>query len=145
MEDTEIAKDAIGSENRLLSSAEVNAGAGNYDAAVYSLEMAAEISLKAVMFAVEVLLPNTHAIGDLVGEAVKESRAVPRGFKERLGGMVGLLNSLLALRPVSGYVFETKLALEELGRRYEQYRDGVRSVVEECEEVVSRVVAGAGD
>ncbi len=140
MEDKEIGKDAIESSRRWLNSARINASAGSYDAALYSLEMSVEIALKALLLSLGIEVPRTHSIGDLVIESVRDNKRLPKELAQNVDKIVGLFNSLAALRPISGYIFETKSSLKDLKVKYDKYADEAEAVIEMC----GRAVKSAG-
>jgi len=136
MEDKEIGHDAIESAKRWLNSARINASAGSYDAALYSLEMSVEIALKALLLSLGIEVPKTHSIGDLVIESVRDNKRLPKELAQNVDKIVGLFNSLAALRPVSGYIFETKSSLKDLKVKYDKYADEAEAVIEMCGKAV---------
>ena len=140
MEDKGIAIEAIDSAKRWLSSAEINANAGNYDTALYSLEMSAEIAFKGLLFSLGVEVPKTHSIGDFVAEAIRGNGRLRKKFEGDVDKMISTFNALMDLRPVSGYIFETKSSLKELKKKYEEYRNDTEKIVKACGEVVNSVV-----
>ena len=107
----------------------------NHDNALFSLEMAVEVALKAVMYSLGVDIPKTHAIGDLLEAAVGQGR-VPKRFKAELGATIATFNALLALRSASGYSFATRATLEGLRRKYDSLVERAEAVVKLCEEAV---------
>lgn len=138
MEDKGVGPDAIESARRWLNSARINAAAGSYDAALYSLEMSVEIALKGLLFSLGRDVPKTHSIGDVVMDALRESKKLPKELAANPDKIVGLFNSLIALRPVSGYIFETKSSLRDLKGKYEKYVDEAEEIIEMCNKAVNR-------
>jgi HEPN domain-containing protein len=140
MENAGISAAAMASAERWLNSARINAKAGSYDTAIYSLEMSVEIALKALLLALGTDVPKSHAIGDLVLESVQGNRRLPKELVENAGSIVRLFNSLVSLRPVSGYAFETKSGLKELRARYERHVGEAENAVELCGKAVSSIL-----
>lgn len=136
MEDKGIAGDAVASAKRWLNSAGRNAGGGDYDTALYSLEMSVEIALKAVLFALGLEVPRMRSISDLATEALKGDSRLPKEFREETDSMVGTFNALINLRPTSGYMFETTSTLTELKKKYEAYKGNAERTVDLCENAV---------
>lgn len=138
MEHRKIALDATASAARWLDSAKLNAKSGNYDAALYSLEMSVEIALKAVLLSLEIDAPKVHTIGDAVTLALQDKR-VPKEFKEKTSTVLGTFNALLSLRSVGGYAFETKASLGDLKELYEKYKDDAARTVKLSEDSVRKI------
>ncbi len=139
MEDKKVAYEAIASAKRWLSSAKRVAGDGNYDAAVYSLEMAVEIAMKAVLISLGIESPKVHNIRGAMQQAVMESRRIPKDFKDRVPEMFSTFNALLDLRAVGGYIFETRTGLGELEKRYAELEPDSADTVKRCERAVAAV------
>ncbi|MCL6002335.1 MAG: HEPN domain-containing protein [Candidatus Thermoplasmatota archaeon] len=136
MEDKGIARDAIESAKRWLSSSIANAEAGNYDLAVYSLEMSTEISLKALLFFNGIEAPKTHSIGDLVTKTVKEDAKLSKILGTEIEEFVHTFNSLWTLRSISGYIFETRSTLDDMRVKYERFAKETTRIVEMCDRAV---------
>ena len=136
MEDKGIARDAIESAKRWLSSSIANAEAGNYDLAVYSLEMSTEIAMKALLFFTGVEAPKTHAIGDLVIKTVKEDTRLSKILGTEIDEFVHTFNSLSTLRSISGYIFETRSTMEDMKEKYEKLAKQTRRIVEMCDRAI---------
>ena len=129
MEYEEIAPYAMGTARRWLSSAKLNAKVGNYDSALYSLEMAVEISMKALLLSLGMEVPKVHDICDIVSDALKNDRRIQHQLKGRMSSSIDTFNELLGLRSVSGYVFETGTSLKELKEKYENYAGKAEEIV----------------
>lgn len=138
MEHRKIALDAVGSADRWLDSAKLNAKSGNYDAALYSLEMSVEIALKAVLLSLEIDVPRVHAINDAVTLALQDRRA-PKEFKDKVPTVLSTFNALLSLRSVGGYVFETRASLADLKTLYGKYKEEAEGVVKLCGDSVRKI------
>ena len=141
MEHEGIAEEAIGSAKRWLVSAELNAGKGNYDSALYSLEMSVEIAMKAVLLSIGIDVPKSHRIGDVFAASVREDKRLPDEFKSHIGECTDIFNALLGLRAAGGYMFEAKTTMGELKDEYERYRKGAEDVVGLCEGAVDVVAS----
>lgn len=138
MEDKSIARDAIENSRRWLSSANVNAKVGNYDLAVYSLEMSVEIALKALLFSIGIDVPKTHSVGDIVVKGVKEDGVLSRMIGGEIDGFVRTFNSLSTLRSMSGYIFETRSTLKDMKSKYEKFAAETERVVDLCGKAVNK-------
>ncbi len=136
MEDKGIAKEAIASAKRWLGSSRFNADAGNYDAALYSMEMAVEIAMKAVLYSIKTEVPKSHSIGDIFKDSVKNSGALPKELKENADKMVRTFNVLMDLRPTGAYIFETRSTLAELKKKYASYKDEAGKIIDLCDKAV---------
>ncbi len=136
MEDKSIAKDAIENAKRWLSSSSANAERGNYDLAVYSLEMSMEIALKALVFSAEADIPKTHSIGDRVMKIVREDVNLSRSIGGQIEEVVHTFNSLSTLRSISGYIYETRSTLEDMRKIYEKFARETARIVGLCEKAI---------
>lgn len=140
MEDKGIAEDAIESAGRWMKAAELNAGVGNYDSALYSLEMSAEIALKAVLLALRIDIPKTHNIADVFLQSVGEDKRASNAFGPNVGRMIETFRTLLELRSVSGYIYETRYNMGALKAKYESNIDDVVEIVDSCKKFVRQIV-----
>ena len=136
MEDKSIAKDAIENAKRWLSSSSANAERGNYDLAVYSLEMSIEIALKALVFSTGADVPKTHSIGDRVMKITREDVNLSRIIGGEIDEMIHTFNSLSTLRSISGYIYETRSTLDEMKKMYEKFVRETTRIVELCEKAI---------
>ncbi len=136
MEYKKIAVDAVESAKRWLVSADLNAEAGNFDSALYSLEMCVEISMKAVLMSINIDVPKAHRIGDIFSASISEDKHVPKEFKQKSADIINVFNALLELRTASGYMFETKTTMKELKIKYEHYKKDAGKIVELCAKTV---------
>lgn len=137
MEYKGIAKDAIEGAKRWLTSARINAKAGNYDVAIFSLEMSAEIALKGLLFGLGIDIPKTRSIGDLAIKSVNEDRLLSKKLTQEINRMVRTFNALTSLRSIGGYLFETRTSLQDLKRKYEEYVGETERIVKTCEESIA--------
>ncbi len=140
MEYKEIARDAIDSAKRWLVSADLNAGAGNFDSALYSLEMSVEISMKAVLLSINIDVPKEHRIGDIFDASINTDKRIPKEFRQHAADTVNIFNALLELRTASGYMFETKTTIKDLKVKYEYYKKDAKRIVEICAKTVHAIV-----
>ncbi len=136
MEDKQVAADAIESAKRWLRSAELNAKAGNYDSALYSLEMANEIAFKAVLITLGVDAPKTHNISDVFAKSVSADKKASKIFEGRMDAAIDTFRSLLELRSISGYIYETRYDVRALKGKYNSYAKPVEDIVGTCEKAV---------
>ena len=143
MENKEIAGEAILSARRWLESSQATAKDGNYDVAIYGLEMSVEIALKAVMLSIGVETPKIHAIGDAFAKVVKENGRVPLEFSSSLTETIGTFNKLLELRSVAGYMFESGDEFANFEKQYNALEGSACRVVAMCEKAV-RSISGKG-
>lgn len=136
MEDKSIATDAIENAKRWLSSSSANAERGNYDLAVYSLEMSIEIALKALVFSTGMDVPKTHSIGDRVTKIVMEDVNLARRLGGEIDEFVHTFNSLSTLKSISGYIYETRSTLDDMRRTYEKFAREVTRIVGLCDKAI---------
>ena len=143
MENEKIAGDALLSAKRWLETAHMAAGEGNYDSAVYSLEMSVEISLKAVLLSIGTEVPKIHAIGDIFAEAVRGNDKVHKELSSSVEEITRTFKELLKLRSAAGYMFEREDELENLGSEYRNLEGSSDKIVALCEKAV-RKLSGSG-
>jgi HEPN domain-containing protein len=143
MEHEGIADEAVRSAKRWLVSAELNAGKGNYDSALYSLEMSVEIAMKAVLLSIGIDVPKSHRIGDVFTASVRDEKRLPEEFKRHVEECVDIFNALLELRAAGGYMFESKTTMDELRTEYERYRKDAENVVGLCAVAVHAATSGS--
>ena len=139
MEHEGIAEEAIGSAKRWLVSAELNAGKGNYDSALYSLEMAVEISFKAVLLAMHMEVPKTHNVADVLAQAIGSDRAASAALAGKMDGMRDAFRSLLELRGISSYMYETRYDMKRLKGKYEAYLGPAEDAINACGSAVRQM------
>ncbi len=139
MEDKEAALEALKGAERWLGASQTEAGDGNYDIALYGLEMAVEIALKAVMLSLGADVPKIHDIRDAVAKAVKGDGRVPEEFVASLDEITIMFKRLLDLRQVSGYTFEAEGELRKLEAEYNGIAAPAKKAVSACEKAVHSV------
>jgi HEPN domain-containing protein len=133
MEDKKIAIDAIESAQRWLQAAKLNAKIGNYDSALYSLEMSTEIALKAVLLALGIDIPKTHNIADVFAKSVSSDKKALKAFKGEIDVTIDVFRSLLELRNISGYIYETRYNMNALKDKYDLYIKSSEEIIEICQ------------
>ena len=99
-----VAKDAMRIANNWLLSAELEANGNNFNIALYSLEMALEISVKAVLLEEEVNFPKKHDVIDQFKDLVNNKKKFSM-LKADLPEIIRIYSELLASRNTAGYGF----------------------------------------
>ena len=123
-----------------LRSADLNKKGQNYSKCVYDLQMALEIAVKAILFAVGVDSPKKHNLNDLLEIAVNERKNLfSDQFKRALPGMVASLRRLLYLRSVSAYGFEKSISPTDFESISNEMYQPTADYISLCSEEVERI------
>lgn len=122
-----------------LEMAELAMEAGKYAQTAYSLEMAVEIALKAVLIAVHVEVPKVHDIRKAAKMFLAGNRSLPKSFLEELDGFLATFETLLRLRPIVGYGFEAGAAKSDIKEQAERLLPKCAIVITECGKAVKHL------
>ena len=123
-----------------LKSADLNMKGQNYSKCVYDLQMALEIAVKAVLFAVEVDSPKKHNVNDLLEIAVNERKNLfSEQFKNALPGIVASLRRLLYLRSLSAYGFEKAISSTDFESISNEMYQPTADYISICSEEVKHI------
>ncbi len=116
----------------------VNAKGEIYNTALYSEEMAVEISLNAVMLSFGVQPPKVHNILESFEINILEHSTLPKEYKEQLKKIArSLLPDLLRMRRVSGYTFNFNIGENDIEQLAIRYLDASKNTVRICKEIVN--------
>ncbi len=107
-----------------------------YNSALYSLEMAVEIAIKAVLLKLKIDVPKEHNILRLI-ESFKEEKTLSQNFIKNTLMIEDTFKALLEFRNISGYRFQYGVSKELLKQRYIKYEEPALRVVELCKKEVS--------
>ncbi|MEM3228517.1 MAG: HEPN domain-containing protein [Candidatus Micrarchaeaceae archaeon] len=124
-----------------LETAEAAMRSRIYPTALYSMEMAVEIALKAVLMEFGVNVPKVHNITNLLREELDEKeRLLPKEFIENKEFIFSTYNDLLEIRPLVGYAFEINTASvsEEKSKKYMKSAEKVVSLCKIAVEHISK-------
>lgn len=124
---------AIGTARMWLGSAEASMNSKIYPTAIYGMEMAVEIALKAVLMAFNANVPKLHNVMSVLHIVFDENRnALPKTFIEKEALIFDTYNDLLEERPLVGYTFETNAKTASVDKARE-YMKRAKEVVDLCE------------
>lgn len=129
-------EDPIKTAKDWLQMAEMAVEANKYAQATYSMEMATEIALKAVLIAVRVEVPKVHDIRKAARMFLAGNKSLPRPFVEGLDGYLATFETLLRLRPIVGYGFETGTNKQYLKEQAEELLPKCSNILAECEKAI---------
>jgi len=104
-----------------LNTAEVTMNSRIYTTALYSMEMAVEIALKALLMELGINVPKLHNVTNVLKAIFEEKRsALPKEFRDKEALILDTYNDLLEIRPLVGYIFEMNASIdvEEKAKRY---------------------------
>ena len=122
-----------------LKMAELAMEVRKYAQAAYSLEMAVEIALKAVLISVHVEVPKVHDIRKAARMFLAGNRSLPKSFLEELDDFLATFETLLRLRPIVGYGFETGTAKSDIKEQAERLLPKCKIIIAECEKAAKHV------
>ncbi len=128
-------KAAIENAETWLGSANSNYRDGHYSAALYSLEMAVEIALKAVLLSINVSVPKIHDVSALVIKYSNENGKL-NGIKENEKFIRETFLDLLMYRNSAGYMFEYKKSEREFKELVTTYLPKAEKVIDICRKTV---------
>ncbi len=126
---------ALESSDTWLGSAKSNFRDTHYSVALYSLEMAAEIALKAVLLSVNVNVPKVHDVSSLVIKYSEENKKL-NVIKENEKFIRDVFLDLLTNRNSAGYMFEYRKSEEEFKKLVIEYLPKTERFIEICKKAV---------
>ena len=124
---------AIETSRNWYETARITTAAGIYSQAFYSLEMSAEIALKAVLISLHVEVPKVHDIRKIARMYLAGNKSVPQTFLGKLDEILEIFESLLRMRSMIGYGFEGILDKEDLRKQLDILLPQCSDLVEQCE------------
>ncbi len=130
---------AIETSRNWYETARMSSSAGIYPQALYSLEMSAEIALKAVLMSLHVEVPKVHDIRRVVRVYIAGNKSVPQKFLSRLDYFLEIFESLLRMRSMVGYGFEGVLNKQELRAQLDLLLAPCSELIDECERAIQYV------
>ncbi len=133
----ERAKAAMENAETWLGSANSNYRDNHYSTALYSLEMSAEIALKAVLLSIKVNPPKVHDISLLVLKYAEENGKLEK-IKENEKFIKETFMDLLLYRNSAGYMFEYLKSEKEFKEMVENYLPKVEKILIICKSVISK-------
>lgn len=119
-----------------LQTASLALDAKKYAQVAYSMEMAVEIALKAVLIAIHVEVPKVHDIRKTAKMFLTGNKAVPKSFLEGLDDILATFETLLRIMPIVGYGFESGATGNEIREQAEKLLPKCTRIVEECERAI---------
>ena len=102
-----VVKPPIETAKDWLQTAELTLDAKKYEQSLYALEMSVEIAFKAVLLSVRVEAPKAHDIRKIVHTYLVGNKKMPKQFLGDLDDYISTFGTLLRLRPLVGYGFES--------------------------------------
>ncbi len=118
-----------------LGSAKSNIRDGQYSAAIYSLEMEVEISLKAALLSQGINVPKVHDISKLLVEYSNERRGL-KLIKENQDFILDIYTDLLDYRNSAAYLFESEQPEIDFKDLASDYLPKAEKVLDICKKVV---------
>ena len=135
-----ISEKAMETAESWIKTAETMAKEGVYNTSLYSEEMAVEISLKAVLFALGIEPPKNHNIIEIVENNIVNSQKILKLNRDKIKEMVrSLLPELLGNRQTSGYTFNYNIDEESLEKIALKYLEPSKKAVLLCKDVLSEI------
>ncbi len=129
--DVEKVKAALDNSDTWLGSAKSNFRDGQYSAALYSLEMAAEIALKSVLLSINVNVPKVHDISSLVVKYAEENKKL-NIIRENEKFIKEVFLDLLTYRNSAGYMFEYRKSENEFKKLVTEYLPKTEKLIDIC-------------
>ena len=125
-------KGAIESAEAWLRTAEITRKNEDYDISAYSLEMSLEITLKAVLIALNVNYPKVHDMTIALRKQLKSNKKISVEDANRFNEYMFILSDLIRLRPIGGYFFDDtndKASEKELENLVSKYTPKVKEAL----------------
>lgn len=118
-----------------FGSANSNFRDGHYSVALYSLEMSAEIALKAVLLSVKVNAPKIHDVSVLAAKYADEDKRLA-AIKDNEKFIRDTFRDLLMYRNSAGYMFEYRKSEDDFKDIVSDYMPKTRRLLDICREVI---------
>ncbi len=120
-----------------LRTCDASRKAGIPASALYSLEMAVEMALKAVLCKLGIEVPKSHNVTNQIREVARHDARIPKEFRDKIDKIADTFSLLVEYRAPSGYSFEYNFTEKELKGKLDDLYDDSREIIELCREAVS--------
>lgn len=132
-----IALAALDDADRWFDVAIISGKAGTYNIGLYSLEMALEIAMKAVLINLDVNYPKVHDIMPTFLSAVSENKGrLPKEFIDKEDLIMKTFRELLKRRGPAGYTFSSDIKISDLQGDFKKYSRITRELIDLCVKAV---------
>jgi len=131
MSNVELARSAIKRAGRWLQSAKRALEDRRWDDVVYSSQMTAEFSAKAVLIALGVDYPKEHDVSTAFEELSKRAD-LPSDFKASIRDSAETIAELAELRGLAGYGFEAGIDAEYFKEYAPEALSGAKRLYDRC-------------
>jgi len=135
MSNIELARAGIERAGRWLQGASRALQDARWDDAVYSSQMAAERSAKAVLIALGIDFPKEHDVS-IVFEELAKRLDIPEWFRLKVPEIVKAVAELAEMRGLAGYGFEQGIGVEYFKDYAPETFKKAREVHEACSELL---------
>lgn len=130
---------AIDNAKVWLDTADVTMKGRIYTTALYSMEMAVEIALKALLMEFGINVPKLHNVTNTLKALFEEKRsALPKEFRDKETLILDTYTELLEIRPLVGYIFEMNASID-VEEKAKKYIKASKEVVDLCELAIKHV------
>ena len=128
-----IALDALDDANSWFDVAIMSGKTGKYNIGLYSLEMALEIVMKAVLINLDVNYPKVHDIMPTFLNAVSENKGkLPKEFIDKEDLIMKTFRELLKRRGPAGYTFSSDIKISDLEGDFKKYGKITKELIDLC-------------
>lgn len=130
---------AIDNARVWLDTAEITMKGKIYTTALYSMEMAVEIALKALLMEFGINVPKLHNVTNSLKAVFEERRsALPKEFRDKEAFVLDTYNDLLEIRTLVGYIFEMNASID-VEEKAKKYIKASKEVVDLCDLAIRHI------
>lgn len=124
-----VAKKALDNSLRWLTRSESSFQSGDYDIAIYELEMAGEVALKSLIMSKGFEIPKRHDVSTIIRSLVRNEKIVQDDRKDEFEGYLDSFEHVARVRGDAGYSYESSSDLEDFKLIYERHVEGSKKLV----------------
>ena len=124
-----VAKKALDNSLRWLTRSESSFQSGDYDIAIYELEMAGEVALKSLILSKGFEIPKKHDVSTIIRSLVRNEKIVQDDRKDEFERCLDSFEHVARVRGDEGYRYESSSDLEDFKQIYERHLEGSKKLV----------------
>ncbi len=132
-----LASKALRNSQRWLSSSSSSYISESYDIAVYELEMAGEVALKALLIHSGLEVPKRHDVSRILRSLAHDNDIVPLNKMNKFFEFLDTFDRVTKFRGDAGYSYESSQDLDTFKELYQLYNEKINQLVEFASDIIN--------
>lgn len=134
-----LAKRALQSSYRWLSSSDSSYKLEAYDIAVYELEMAGEVALKGLLLEKHYDVPKRHNVSRIIRTLIHDIQIASEDKASKLEDYLDQFDHVVRMRGDAGYSYENSMELEGFKEIYDNYYESVKELIDLVSDMLTKL------